>query len=45
KGHIAMVPSIQTGGGSSSAVDAFLALAAKDLLNKGEGKTTIINAS
>jgi uncharacterized membrane protein YqiK len=36
KGHIALVPSIQTGGasGSGSAVDAFLALAAKDLLDK-----------
>lgn len=45
KGHIAMVPSIQTGGSvSSSAVDAFLAIAAKDLLNKGEGRTAVINA-
>ncbi|MCU6433639.1 flotillin family protein [Undibacterium sp. Jales W-56] len=43
KGHIAMVPSIQTGGsGSASAVDAFLALAAKDLLNKSEKKEVVI---
>ncbi|MDE2431159.1 MAG: flotillin family protein, partial [Burkholderiales bacterium] len=42
KGRIAMVPSIQTGAGAnSSAVDAFLALAAKDLLNKEPEKNTV----
>ena len=42
KGHIALVPSIQTGGGSSgSAVDAFMALAAKDLLTKNESNGVI----
>ena len=42
KGHIALVPSIQTGGGSSgSAVDAFMALAAKDLLMKNESNGVI----
>ena len=37
RGRIPLVPSIQTGGqGGGSAVDAFMALAARELLGKGK---------
>jgi uncharacterized membrane protein YqiK len=40
RGRIPMVPSIQAGGQGGSAVDAFMALAAKELLVKAEGANT-----
>ena len=40
RGRIPMVPSIQAGGQGASAVDAFMALAAKELLVKVQGPQT-----